>query len=796
MSDHLVSRPFEQAPLPAVAGFDQPGLPAVTQSPLERPLAALRRYWWLLVVAVPLSAGAGFIAMRFVEPRFEAKATLWIDAEKGGQNSRGGAGPIKAGGLTTSAYIELLKSYRVVDQVVRELGLHIRPAEQRDMPYLAGFRTDAKFRNGSYVLEIDPARKTWMLRTGKGPPIDSGSAADSIGRRLGFHWRLPAMAFQGAEKKSIKFGLSLPRDRAITLATRIVPKVSQGSNFVNLTYDDRSPRMAAQVLNTWISIFIDAAAELKRRNDLEVANILEDQLRYSEKATQEAEAAYQSFRVSTITLPTESAPIASGVRETNESVMQSFFAQKTAYDNLRNDRAAMEKIIAEAAAGTASYEGLLLIPSVASSPGAEELRNAFKTGYAAEARLATERLTYTDEYPTVKELKKSLDVLNTKTIPDLASRLLVTLREREADYERRIQGQTKELQAIPARSIEEMRLERAVTVASGLYATLKNRHAETKLAAVSAVPDVSVLDTAIARLTPVQATRKKMVLGGFGGGMILAFGLVFLLDLVDRRVRYTNQVTNELGLAIVGAVPRLPKGGIQNGPPEKVVQVVEAFRSLRLQVMSSVPTPTATVAVTSAAPRDGKSLISGNLALSFAEAGMRTVLIDGDTRRGTLHKVFGGRLAGGLTDYLEGTIDESEVVRPTNYPNLSFVSCGRRNRRSPELLTSPRLKALVDRLNRQFQVVVIDTPPLAAGIDGYALGAAAGNLLVVLRLGQTERRLVAAKLAMLERLPISIIGAVLNHVPSSGEFHYYSYASGYSIERDEPSTRLALTGPA
>jgi tyrosine-protein kinase Etk/Wzc len=371
-----------------------------------------------------------------------------------------------------------------------------------------------------------------------------------------------------------------------------------------------------------------------------------------------------------------------------------------AYDNLRNDRIALEKAIASAAAGTAPYEGLLLIPSVSSSPAAEELREVFKTGYATEARLRTERQTYTDEYPSVKELQKTLDVQRTKTIPDLANKLLQQLREREQDYERRIAGQSRELREIPSRTMDEMRLERAVTVSSGLYATLKNRHAETKLAAVSAVPDVSVLDTALAPLTPTKATKGKMFLGGLGGGIALAFGLVFLLDMMDRRVRYTSQVTTELGMLIAGAVPRVPKRGINASSPEQVLQFVEAFRSLRMHVTHGVNRTPVVVAVTSAAPRDGKSLIAGNLALSFAEAGLQTVLVDGDTRRGALHKMFGVKITGGLTDYLEASIDEAQVVRTTSYQHLSFVSCGRRNTRSPEFLTSMRLKKLIEHLSR------------------------------------------------------------------------------------------------
>src|SRR5262249_30501341 len=162
-------------------------------------------------------------------------------------------------------------------------------------------------------------------------------------------------------------------------------------------------------------------------------------------------------------------------------------------------------------------------------------------------------------------------------------------------------------------------------------------------------------------------------------------------------------------------------------------------------------------AVSSTQPGDGKSLISANLAMSFADAGLRTVLIDGDTRRGTLHEVFGITHAPGLTDYLLETATLDEVIRPTSDANLVVIPCGLRRRRSPELLTSPRLTAMVEQLKAGFDIVIFDTPPLAAGIDGYSLATATGNLLLVARVGATRRRLALDKLRPFDRLPVNFI---------------------------------------
>jgi succinoglycan biosynthesis transport protein ExoP len=771
------------------AGFSPP-----PKNPWERPLAAIRRYKWLLVGIVIISTAVGFVGTQFITPSYEVRATLWIASEAGTSDR----GPIRSAELLNSqAWIELFRSFRIVDQVVRELSLYLQPADPADAPLFAGFTLADRYLAGDYELQIDRPRKAWTLRNTAGVVISRGSAGDSVGANIGFRWRLPGTAFEGSDEKRVGFRVATPRETSSSVLRRLESRSMGGSNFLGLTYRDTDPQLAARTLNTWLGEYVRVAVDLKRRNVTEFANILEGQLRYAERATQEAETAYQRFRVNTITLPTDAVPIAAGAQGglgTGDPAISSFFEQKIAYDDLRQDREALERSIANAANGSAPYEGLLLIPSVSQSPAAQGLRDAFTSLYAMRAKLNVERQTFTDEYPTVKELKANLDVLHNRTIPELAIQLLARLRDREADYQRRIAGASRELQEIPPRTIEEMRLKRAVTVAEALYTNLKGRYAEAQLAEASATPDVSLLDTAIAPLSPVKNTAPAIVLMAIGGGLAAAIALALLLDGMDRRIRYTEHVTTELGLGIAGTIPRAPKNGSDVSAPERVVQFVESFRSLRMHVMHSIPGHQLTLAVTSAAPGDGKSLVSANLALSFAEAGLRTVLVDGDTRRGTLHRMFGMKVTGGLTDFLDGGFRTEEVVRLTPHANLSFVSSGRRDSRSPELLVSPKLKLLVKELSETFDVVIFDTPPLAAGIDGFAISAAAGSILMVLRMDKTERRLVNAKLAVLDRLPVNIMGAVLNGVSLTGEFEYYGYAAGYSVESSEASGNMILAG--
>jgi polysaccharide biosynthesis transport protein len=792
MSEDVPPLELVHSPHPgAVQGWSESNLPApaMPKRPLERAIGALRRYRWLILGVFILSVAGGIVATRVVQPRYTVSATVWIQSET---PTMGNRGPIQSAGLLSAqAWVELLKSYRIADAVVRKLTLYVRPEKPADLPLFANFTIADRFAPGHYELVIDKTRKRWHLELNGGILPDSGTATDSLGLRAGLRWLLPATAFTGSGEKKVLFTVLTPRETAVQEIKGLSAGLRENSNFLTLSMSDQDPQLAARTLNTWLNEFVAVAAELKKKNVSEFAHILSGQLTYAEASLHDAENALETFRVHTITLPAEGGPVAAGVTDTRDPAMKSFFDQKIEYDNLRHDHDALAKIISNAESGEVPYEAALFIPSVSQSPGAEALRDAFKLLYQKQAELAAARQVYTDKYPVVRDLLTAIATLQKQTIPQLASQLLVTIKEREGQFDTRITSASADLQAIPARTIEEMRLRRAVSVSEGLYTTLKTRYAEAQLAEAGATPDLTVLDSAVAPLNPSKNTSASLMAIAVVGGLGAAIGLALLLDAVDGKLRYPDQVVNELGMTIAAAIPKFPKGAMSSRSPDQIAHLVEAFRSLRMHVRNSTTMPIS-LAVSSPAPGDGKSFVSANLAMSFADAGYRTVLVDGDTRRGTVHEVFELPMNDGLTEYLSGRADYSRIVHKTSHEKLAFVPCGARQPHSPELLTSAALPRLVAELRSRFDVVIFDTSPLAAGIDAYAISAAVGNLVVVLRVGKTQRRLAAAKLLLVDRLPINIIGAVLNGVQLRGEFEYYGYATGYGYTEAE----MAQAAPA
>jgi capsular exopolysaccharide synthesis family protein len=286
---------------------------------------------------------------------------------------------------------------------------------------------------------------------------------------------------------------------------------------------------------------------------------------------------------------------------------------------------------------------------------------------------------------------------------------------------------------------------------------------------------------------PFSNSAPQIILMALAGSFGLAVGLALLLDQLDKRFRYPEQVSTELGRPILGAIPAIKKGRRGELAPDQAAQVVEAFRTIRLNLAHSYGAGgPVTLTISSPGPGDGKSLVSSNLAVSFAEAGYRTVLIDGDIRRGEVHRMFGVDRRPGLLDYLTAGAAYDRIIRPTSQRNLSVIPCGTRRHQGPELLGSAAMADLMAQLKSQFNVIIVDSPPLGAGIDPFVLGTTTGHMVMVFRTGETDRQMAEAKLRLLDRLPVRVLGAVLNEIQAEGVYRYYSYLYGYTAD-EEPA---------
>lgn len=755
--------------------------------PWSRHIDAIKRHSLLILVLALAGSALGLFAARSVRPVFDAEATVWINNPP---NSGSQSGPIRQQPLlAATSWVELLRSFAIVDPVVRDLKLNIGYRKPSDAVLFRDFDWTPGVRFGAYTLKIDERGQNYVLSTAKGVAVERGVVGDSVGRAAGLKWAPDKRLLHAGQV--VEFWVATPRNVASSLVASVRPSLPDDGQILKISLSGADPRRTARTVNAWAAQLVSSSGDLKKQHLLEFKRILGDQLALAEGQLRTSENDLERFRVNTITLPSgASAPAGAGLAQ-GDPIVANYFQQRVALDEIRSERDALERMIADAKGGPINTQGFLQLPTILNN--APQLRSAIEELSLRQATLRTEQQFLTDVNPRIKQLAEAVRVLERETIPQITLAVLNSLKAREPELGTRIDAGSQQLRAIPARATDEMRLSRQVTASENLYNSLKARYEEVSLAEAQTTPDLSVLDTAVAPTFPSSNEAPRLLLLAVVASIGLALGIALIRDRLDRRFRYPEQATHELGLSIAGAVPIFKANRRGDFQLAMMSQAVESFRTLRLALRYDFPDNVPIVlGVSSPAAGDGKSLVSANLALAFASSGSRTLLIDGDVRCGGLHNTFDIPVTPGLVDYLQNQASVDSIVRTTTSENLFLIPRGTRRTRAPELLVADIMSGLVHAMRLQFDVVIIDSPPLVAGMDAYALGAAAGSMLIVLRPAVTDRKLAAAKLEVLDRLPIRIIGAVLNAVPDGGAYRYYGADYSYGDEQmREPIADLA-----
>ena len=762
-----------EARLPGEVLDEQPG-----RERWARQIAAVKRHKWVVLALTILGTALGVVATRFVRPIYTVQATVWIESPSERPNS----GPIRPEELLRGrSYVQLLNSYRVLDAVIQKERLYLGRAA-RDSAFFRTFALKQTFWPGEYTLELDEDRRNYTLTNSAGIIAETGRVGGAVGDKLGFKWQ-PSRQDWAEVRDEVKFSVLTPREASVALQRGIRPLVDDAGNFLRLSMSGTDRARITSTLNALTEELVAVAAELKRNKLTETARILSYQVDTLGQKLREAEGALESFKTRVITQPTEGTVVGAGIALTQPTVMTKFFEDKVSAEIVRRDRQRLEQLLARARTGGIPVDELNTIPAVQQAPN---LSSALGELTKYEQELLSLKFRYTPESKQVQDVEEKVRTLRTQTIPSATASLAAALKAKEMEIDAHIQTAAQELRSIPGRTTQEQRLTRDYQSLAVLYTEVQARYQEAQLGEASAIPDVRILDRAVQPERPSKNSAVTIVLGALFGSLAAALGLAILLDRLDKRFRYPDQVTRELGLSILGAIPAIKKSNASDRSSEEAAQVVEAFRTIRMNLAHSYGAAgPVMLTVSSPGPGDGKSLVSSNLALSFAEAGYRTLLIDGDIRRGELHRMFETDRRPGLLDCLGGDISIDEVQRPTSHKNLTLIPCGTRHHHGPELLGSAAMREMMAGLKTKYNVIIIDSPPLGAGIDPFVLSTATGNIMLVLRSGETDRQMAEAKLRLLDRLPVRILGAVMNDISTADHaYKYYRYVYGYTADEE------------
>ena len=399
---------------------------------------------------------------------------------------------------------------------------------------------------------------------------------------------------------------------------------------------------------------------------------------------------------------------------------------------------------------------------------------------------------------------------------------LSSTRNREHFYNNLLEEYRRQSPERLEKTMELARLRRTQAVHQNLLNYLVERHEEAKIKAATGAGGIRLVNPAALPERPISRNLPRTLLIGAMLGLGLGFGLAMLLEYLDQTVRTRQDLERLTGVQVVGQIPLAIKLNGNNGHTPRTGRVrallekqskkrmdgqgetpyypliskydphapfAEAFRSLRTDLQFfSIDKPLNKILISSSIPGEGKTLVTANLAISYAELGHKVVILDADIRKPKQPTVFGVDRKPGFTDYFMDLVPYEDIVRHLPVRGLDLIPSGTVPPNVGEVLNSQKMADLVERLEKEYDYVLVDAPPVLSISDAKALSRIVENLLLVFRFAKTEKHYVREAVANLQSIKASIIGFVFNGIElGNGKGYYkYYYYSEYREKLDTP----------
>lgn len=567
----------------------------------------------------------------------------------------------------------------------------------------------------------------------------------------------------------------------------------RNTRLVKLSFESRSPELAAQVANTLADEVIAQQLDDKKDASQYATRFLTAQVNESRQTLHSSEVQLSQFLEENDILFVGGERIGERVGERQALISQELATLSDSLLKAKAERIAKESMLAQATRATADS-----LPAVLQDPLIAHLK---EEATKLEGRYRELGQSFKAEYPRMQRLSENIREVRRQIHAEI-QRFVEAAR---AEYRASLQKETEvrklaDEQRGLARKLDGQMarynlLRREVDTNRELYTGLSTRLKETQVSSSLLTSNISVVDRADVPLKRSGPRTGLNLLIGCMVGLVGGVALAFLFEYLDTSIRDPRAVEAILRVPTLGLVPTRsslpahlgrPPLGPGNGAPGTLALVAheatgsilaEAFRNLRTSVVYATPDhPPKTMLVTSLQQQDGKTFVSTNCAISLAQLGMGDVLlVDADMRHPNLHGILGVPQTPGLSDLLVGGVGVMEVVRPTGIPGLFVIPAGPVPTNPSELLYSPRFTQALATLGERFAHIVIDTPPLLGVADTLVLAPRVEGVILVLRHGRAARNAAERAVQMLGSVRARLLGVVLNHADARSTTAGYQY---------------------
>lgn len=298
---------------------------------------------------------------------------------------------------------------------------------------------------------------------------------------------------------------------------------------------------------------------------------------------------------------------------------------------------------------------------------------------------------------------------------------------------------------------------------------------------------------------PVSPNILQNVLLAAAAGLVLAVGVVLLLEYLDDTIKNAEDVERVMQLSAIGSIERISP---VRKPEDALITLrhprsptAEEYRTLRTNLRyAGIENPCGALLVTSANPGEGKTTTAANLAIAMAQAGKRVILLDADLRRPNMHRLFGLSNEQGLTAlFLDQPLLPEDILQPTQVPGLQVLVSGEQPPNPAEMLESRRMTEILQGLRQRSDIVIVDSPPVLVVADASILASRCSGAVLVVDSGRTRTEAARKVTDIMQRSQVKLLGAVLNRVGGRGRGYYYNYYY-YSSSKGTKSKTKAHAG--
>ena len=764
---------------------------------LQDYIRVLYRYRWLILVSF-FVIFAGTVWYTFTtQPIYEASATIMIKSEKSSMEDLFG-GPVYSGQKELNNQIEYLKSRTLSEKVVE----HLDNTKYADSLYVLGTAGEVKESILSKAQKVPFYIYNWL-----------------VGKEI--------------EENEIETYEERIRRLAGKLRDWMTVEPVRETDVIKIKIQAPAKQEAVLIANTIAEEYHKQNLQISRGEVSQVKQFLKDQLESVNENLFEAEIALKDYQqqaeVAALDKSTEKLIDQLAEVESNyNSVVADRQSQETRLDYLQSQLNEHEKkIVADVSDINTPYVQALR-DSLASKqvkltvmqtdpdippnhPGLQKVK-ARIIELQKQVRSETQRLINRG-VEVADPLSYSQGLL--KDILGLQAQI-ISLRSKESFLAKVVKEYNARLESLPQKTLTLARLQRDQQVNEKLFLLMKTKYEETRITEAGQIGNVQIMDPAVPPKNPVKPNKKLNLLLGMLLGAGLGVGLAFTLEYLDNTVKTAEDI-ERMNLRVLGMVPRIntdelsekvkaqmSENGSFSEEGKRIEQrlithfdpkspISEAYRTLRTNLQYITPDePLHSILVTSAGPGEGKSTTAANLAITMGQMGNKTILIDSDLRRPVIHKIFHRSRTPGLTDVLMQEKHWKDVLKDPDIDNLDIITSGNLPPNPSELLGSQYMRDLLEELCKEYDRVILDSPPIIAVTDASVLSTEVTDTLIVVSSGNTDRKALERAKKQIGDVGGDIAGALLNNVKRGnvyGSYYYYYQYYYYSGDGDKKRKR-------